>query len=523
MRSISDFLCRLEAAGVRVWIENGELRFRARKGSFAADTIDGIRSHKAEIFDHLRRRPGAAHTEPPLVRRAPGDSVPLTFTQQWYWAHIQSAVAADDLDPRKMRICSEAKRIYGPLDIGALRSSLDALIVRHESLRTRMLVVDGVPVQEVCPPQPFDLEVIDLCKISTTDVQAEAKRLADQFIYQSVGPWFSVRLIKLSHHDHVLIVGMDHVIADAASVAVLSRDLWTSYFQAVRGRPIALPTLLIQFADYAVWQRRSEGWWQREHGGYWKERLANAPGVQFPRDDNSGQAAYANGMYSFIRFGESTSAGLRELSRRECTTLVMSVLTIFAAVFFRWQHKTDWTVKLLIAGRDYPQLQHVIGFLASNLYLRIQLQDDDTFLSLLRRVAHERNVANEHNDHGRLSVVCAHSEFQRCATFNWLPLEQLDQQTGQRGASSPADDTLRIERFRTTPADELNWYFDTNRQTEDPSLMLWDGAEGISGMMCYQSDLFRPDTMERFCGNLRSFAHAVLESPQARIRDFSYA
>ena len=522
MDDIREILCQLERDGVRLWSAKGELRYRAQHGRLTADAMKRIRTRKTAIREYLESLQAAVATEPPFARRAPSDPVPFTFTQQWWSSAIQSFVTPNGSDPCNMRLCCEAIRIYGRLDLGSLRRSFEELIQRHESLRTRMVIVDGVPMQEVCRAHPCELEFIDLSWMSPKHIQDEARRLAVDLVYESVGPWFAARILKLGDHDHVLIVGINHVIADGVSMSILSRDLWALYSQSVRGLPGLLPDMPIQFADYAVWQHRNAKWWMDERGGYWKERLADAPGPQFPHEGLT-KGAHARSMNCSIKFGESLSAGLRELSRRECTTLVMSVLTIYAATVFRWQGTRDLVVRFMTTGRDCSELENIIGFLASVLHFRIQMDEDDTFLSLLRRVSSERNIAYQNNDYGRMSVLSPMLDCQRSTFFLWQLRADLDHEGTVRILTVHADDALTAEPFPTTPVTDIVWYCDTQRPPEDPGLELWDSVNGITGVISYRSDLFSSDTIERFCRNFRSFAAGILARPRARIMELCYS
>jgi hypothetical protein len=147
--------------------------------------------------------------------------------------------------------------------------------------------------------------------------------------------------------------------------------------QIVRGEPLSLPNIAVQFPDYAAWQRSTEEAWCREHASYWTERLAGCERVRFPDD----ATVIANAMGGFaaapLRIGKEMTAGLREWCRLRKTTVVMSVFTIYAALVLRWCKVPDAVFQYMSDCRFSPQIENTIGYFAAPLYLRMQLLAGD--------------------------------------------------------------------------------------------------------------------------------------------------
>src|SRR6202000_2033096 len=117
-----------------------------------------------------------------------------------------------------------------------------------------------------------------------------AQQFADEPIDLSVGPVFEAALLRISVREHVLILLLDHIVSDAASWGILSKEIWTSYSQAAHGQSSLLPNLSVQFPDYAVWQQRTHGAWLRKHEAYWRGHLSGAPRIRMPRDEGLPEA-----------------------------------------------------------------------------------------------------------------------------------------------------------------------------------------------------------------------------------------
>ncbi|MEV1178600.1 amino acid adenylation domain-containing protein, partial [Nonomuraea sp. NPDC049784] len=211
---------------------------------------------------------------PPIVPVSRDGLVPLSFAQQRLWFLDQLEPGSADYN------VPIALRMSGPLDVAALRAALDAVVERHEVLRTRLVAVDGVAHQVVDPPSGFGLEVVEL-----DAEQAEALMAADAVtpFDLATGPLLRGRLIRLGLDEHVLSLTVHHVVSDEWSARVLRRDLMTLYQAFARGEASPLAPLPVQYADFAVWQRE---WLRGEvlegQLGYWRERLEGAPVLELP-------------------------------------------------------------------------------------------------------------------------------------------------------------------------------------------------------------------------------------------------
>ncbi|WP_231680265.1 condensation domain-containing protein, partial [Ralstonia pseudosolanacearum] len=151
----------------------------------------------------------------------------------------------------------------------------------HEALRTRFVAEDGQAVQRVASADAgLPLDWVDLSTEAVPEHQlgllAEAEARAPFDLEQ--GPLIRGRLVKLGEQEHVLLITMHHIVSDGWSQGVLARELGMLYEAYRSGGEDPLPALPIQYADYAVWQRRwLEGGELQRQGTYWEQALAGAP------------------------------------------------------------------------------------------------------------------------------------------------------------------------------------------------------------------------------------------------------
>jgi amino acid adenylation domain-containing protein len=340
---------------------------------------------------------GARSALPAIEPADRGSPLPLSFAQQrlWFLAQIDGVGQAYHI-PMNVRL-------KGELDKRALRQALDRLVARHEALRTTFVAVDGQAVQRIAPADlGFALEEHDLAGERDPE-DALQKLVAEEsdgaFDLQG-GPLARGRLIRLADREHALLFTLHHIVSDGWSTGVLNRELSALYAAFRERQADPLPDLAIQYADYAVWQRRwlSEAM-RQEQVDYWRRALAGAAAVldlpadrpRPPRQDFTGSALP-------IEFDERVTAGLKALSLRRGTTLFMTVLAGWAALLSRLSGHEDLVIGAAVANRGRVEIEPLIGFFVNSLALRLDLSGDPSVAELLDRIKQRVLEAQQHED-----------------------------------------------------------------------------------------------------------------------------
>ncbi len=508
MDGIAHFLGHVRKKRVRLWLENGELHYKAPKNALTREDIERFRASRGQIVAFLERSTGAETAEPKLGPRQQFDRVPLTFSQLTHWRshrlHEQPSI----------RTLASATRLRGRLDIGLLHESLTETVRRHEALRTRIVVADGLPTQEITESSDCKLGVDDFTALSEDARDIEVRHLIDQLILEpvhlAVDPLFKVRLAKLRDDEHVLIVTMEHIISDAFSLNILLRDLFTIYMQALDGRALFLPAIPIQFADYAVWRRDAHTSWIERHGAYWDERLRGCQRLRFPESDSSSAANRMGCGTVPLKIGKNLKAELREWCLLGRTTLVMSVFTAYVGLVLRWCNEEEGVFPYQTDGRFSPKVENTIGYFASVLYLRIELRDSDSFVDLLNRVTKEYCKAYEHADFSYIGTQVHQAEFMRNAGFNWVSQEPKSD-LSKWGRSEDA--------ITACPVSFTHPVWERYEADIEPLMLLYDSGAEIVGGVHYPLNRFSKNTMERFGLNFLVFLKTLLKQPQTRVKD----
>ncbi|WP_414682885.1 amino acid adenylation domain-containing protein, partial [Longimicrobium sp.] len=449
------------------------------------------------LADLARTIEDAARTElPPIERVDRAGRLPLSFAQQRLWFLEQ----LDDLGgtyhiPTRLRL-------GGELDGAALRRALDAIVARHEALRTTFVEVDGEPVQRIAEESPFHLLEHDLG--GHPDSAAELRRLSAEEANAPFdlerGPPIRGRLVRLAEDDHVLLMTMHHIVSDAWSMEVLTRELRTLYDAFRRGDANPLVPLPVQYADYAAWQRKwVAGEVLREQAEYWTRTLAGAPELlELPADrPRPARQDHAGGTVG-ISVDEELSAALKELSRRHGATLFMTVLAGWAAVLGRISGQDDVVVGTPTANRGRTEVEGLIGFFVNTLALRVDLSGPPTVAELLEQVRARSLGAQQHQDIPFEQVV---ELVQPVRSMAHSPLFQVMFAWQNASQGPPEVPGARLEGAGAASQAAAKF---------DLSLSMGEAGERIAGSLTYATSLFERATIERHLAYLRRVLEAFV-------------
>jgi len=427
---------------------------------------------------------------PPIVPVPRDQTLPLSFAQQRLWF-------IDQWEPGNPYYnIPTAVRLTGPLDVAALEQSLNEVVRRHEALRTTFETVEGRPVQIIAPVLTVPLPVVDLGGLAETEREAEARRLAVEEAGWSFdlarGPLARAAALRLGKEEYVLLLNMHHIVSDGWSTGVFIQEMATLYQAFSAGQPSPLPELLIQYADFAIWQRE---WLQGEvldaQLAYWKEQLRDAPAVlDLPTDRPRPPIQTYKGATESFTLSESLTAALQALSREEGSTLFMTLLAAFDTLLYRYTGQKDIVVGSPIANRNRSEIEGLIGFFVNTLVLRTGLSGNPTFRELLGQVREMTLGAYAHQDVPFEMLV---DELQPERDLSRTPLFQVMfvlqnapmPLQGQSGLTfSPLEVDSRTAKF-------------------DLTLFMVETAQGLSGAWEYNTDLFDGDTMRRLVGHFQ--------------------
>ncbi|HTG34802.1 MAG TPA: amino acid adenylation domain-containing protein [Thermoanaerobaculia bacterium] len=433
-----------------------------------------------------------------------GGPLPVSSAQRRLWF-------LDQLDPGSSAYGTPlAFRLTGPLRVPLLAAALDRLVERHETLRTTFPAHDGQPVQRIGPPRRVPLPVIDVSALPEARRREEAERLLAPGAHPpfdlAAGPLLRVAALRLGAEEHLVLGALHHIVSDAWSTWVAVRELDELYGALAAERRPELPPLPLQYADFAAWQ---QGWLQ---GGelaaqldYWRRQLAGAPPtLDLPTDFQRPPLASSAGDLRSRLLPPELLEGLRDLSRRERSSLYMTLLAAWYVLLLSLTGREDLVVGTSVAARERVELEGMIGFFINVLALRTSLAGDPPFAEVLRRV---RDTALEGYLHQAVPFDRLLEELQAGRDRGRNPLFQVaftfENVPGRRG------------RLGDLALEPLEMRFNTS--VFDLALLMEETDQGLWSGMRYMTTLFRPATVDHWLAQLEALLARVVEDPSARV------
>ncbi|MBZ4422336.1 amino acid adenylation domain-containing protein [Myxococcus sp. RHSTA-1-4] len=466
--------------------------------------LESLSPEKRELL--LRKlREDAKAREPRNVipARDRQQAVPLSFAQQrlWFIDRLQPGLALYNLPI--------VLRVEGVLDVVALDKSFQALIARHEVLRTTFAEEPAGPVQRIAPSLTLPLRSVDLRTPPVEEREAEAWRLAHEEVRRPFdllqGPLLRATLLRLAEQEHLLVLVLHHIVFDIWSMGVLVREVLELYGAFSRGGQPALPPLRTQYADWAAWQR---GEAQREaletQRSWWKERLAGLELLDLPTDWQRRPGVVARSGSHTFRLPRERWGAVKALAQREGATPFMVLLAVLDVLLLRYSGQPDVAVGTPVAGRGRREVEGLIGFFINTLVMRTDLSGNPSFREALRRVRETCVGAYEHQD---------------------VPLEHIVAalQPGRDPGQTPF---YRVSfNFQNAPMSQVSvpgltlrhLHLDSGLAKLDLSLHFTEGPEGLSCLWEYSADLFEAASVERMAGGYRRLVEELVARPEARI------
>ncbi len=445
----------------------------------------------------------AAGADDRIRPRDKSQPAPLSFAQQRLWF-------LEQLDPDSGSYnLGNGLELRGRLDLAALTAVVAELADRHETLRTTFQVPAGAsePVQVVAPRLALTIPVVDLRALAEADRDGVMPGMLTAVLGRPYdlarGPLVRLVALRPAARRHVLAVGMHHVISDGWSFGLFTREVSLLYQAFLDGRPSPLPPLPVQYADFAVWQRRLLA----EDGlasllGFWREALEGAPAaIELPTDRPRPLRRSPWGGQVPVRLSPELTARLEGLGRQQGATLYMVILASYGLLLARLAGQAEVVVGSPVAGRNRSEIEGLIGFFVNAVPLRIRLAGDPGFSELLARVRATVQGAFGHQD---------------------LPFERLVEELRPDRDLSQSPIFQVALSFLSTPAGRLEMTgvqlapvrWASERALFDLTLHLvpWEGQLG--GNFEFSRDLFDEPTIVRFLAAWRRLLEGLSEHPE---------
>jgi amino acid adenylation domain-containing protein len=395
----------LRSLKINLWLEGEKLCYSSPSGALTDGLKKEIAANRDEIIAFLREAQAIYRAETlseigtriqPSSRAGP---IPLSFAQQriWFFHNIQPG--------SPLYNAPLAFHISGQLDPDLLEQSIQILVRRHESLRTRFPVdAEGQPRQEILKSQPIPFSIVSLEHLPLNRRIQEARNTITMAACQPFdlehGPLFRLLLVRLAAEEQILLFNMHHIISDGWSEGILFSEISAIYRSLFQHSPLKLPVLSIQYADFSIWQHQyMQGSQTDTDLAYWRGKLGgNLPVLQLPTSRTRPFAQTFQGAQVLFEISPVLLAALKSIGRQENATLFMTLLATFEILLHRYTGQTDLLIGSVIANRNHPDISRIIGFFVNTLVLRNEISSQWRFKDLLARVRETALEAYAHQD-----------------------------------------------------------------------------------------------------------------------------
>ncbi|MEB2647144.1 non-ribosomal peptide synthetase [Pseudomonas canadensis] len=433
--------------------------------------------------------------------------VPLSYSQQRMWFLWQM-----EPDSPAYNVGGMA-RLRGVLDVGRFEAALQALIMRHETLRTTFPSVDGVAYQKVSPQTGLRMDWQDFSALSETERQPRLQQLANHEAHTpfnlETGPLLRACLVKAGEQEHYLVLTLHHIVTEGWAMDIFARELSALYEAFIDERDSPLAPLPVQYLDYSVWQRQwlESGERQRQLD-YWTAQLGNEhPLLELPGDRPRPPVQSHQGELYRFDLSDDLAARVRAFNAERGLTLFMTMTATLAVLLYRYSGQTDLRIGAPVANRIRPESEGLIGAFLNTQVLRCQLNGQMNVAELFEQVRHTVIEGQSHQD---------------------LPFDHLVEalQPPRSAAYNPLFQVMcNVQRWEFQQSRQLagmtvEYLANDARATKfDLNLEVTDLDHRLGCCLTYSTDLFDEPRIARMAEHWRNLLEALIADPQQRLSE----
>jgi len=406
---------------------------------------------------------------------------------------------------------ARAYHIKGDLHVNILSRSLNAIIQRHEVLRTVFTLADDVPVQVIRPPFELKLTCENFQNSKNTDHQTDIQTWINTTACEPFnlekGPLIRSALLRIADDEYIFALTMHHIISDGWSVGVFIKELNSLYSSYQSGQPVSLPDLPIQYAHFAIWQRERYKKIEKRLFNYWKNQLkAPLPKMEWPVDNVRQGSRSFSGARCPVKMSQNAAEKLKAVSRLADATLFMTLLAIYEILLYQFTGQTDLMVGAAVASRNSIKIEPLIGLFMNTLAIRTDISENllmINFIENIKQVVLE-SYAYDEMPYLKLAEILQPNSKHDSLIQTLFLMQTMD---------------IPHIAFPGITAEKLA--VDTRREYTDLTLELYDTSEGINGWFEYSTDLFDEHTIIQLANYFQILAESIGDYPNQRINELA--
>ena len=422
--------------------------------------------------------------------------IPLSFSQERLWF-------LDALQGSTEYHIPIVLRLEGALDVSILAQTLQEIVSRHEVLRSLLISEDGIGYQEIISAESWSLNQIEIEDISLLESSLQDYLMRPFDLSKD----YKLRacLYALGSDEYLLACVFHHIASDGWSEGILVNEFMELYSAFQSGRSANLPKLSLQYADYAIWQRKYlEGTILEKQLSYWEEKLQGVNTLSLATDYVRPSVQSNAGASVSLELDQKMRTSLSSICQQEGVTLFMFLLSTFKILLSRYSGQEDVCVGTPIANRTQSELEGMIGFFVNTLALRSDLSGDPSFRDLLARV---KQTTLEGYDHQLAPFEKVVDRVVTTRDMSMTPLFQVmfDFQKEDTNSGEVQEGGADIDGFTIS-----DYAFDMVTAQFDLTLSVSERNEGISLGINYCTALFDKATIDRMLLHYQELLESIV-------------
>lgn len=494
-------LCANEEVDLSVVNGNLELSFN----ELPSDALVALlRARKSELIAYINLQQHGDNSEPELKPRDNQKQIQLSFVQQGLWFIDQLEGVSSQYN------IAFALQLDGKINASAMQQTFDAIVERHEVLRTTYSA-NGENAVGVLKDKP---QVVIGCHdlSEEQDPQQALKKLifvngSKDFVL-SHDLMFRGDLIRMTDQQHIFLFCIHHIAADGWSSAILAREFGIYYKSFCLGQGAELAPLALQYADYAHWQREYlKGERLAQMQNFWQQKLAGLPKLhRLPLDKPRPARMNFVGAAECQMIDKGLLVELKALASAHKCTLFVLLQTAFAAFLGRWSQSTDIVIGSPVAGRHHPEVENLVGFFANTLVLRTRLDWQQSFIELLQA---SRCEVLEAFSHQHLPIDLLVDVLKPQRSLSYTPLFQI---------------MMTLHNNRQPEFDlpdlKVSYVAESHKVIKfDLQLSIHESGDELSIEWIYATALFEAATIRHFADSFTTLLKGIVDAPGSKVGD----
>ncbi|MEW7292228.1 amino acid adenylation domain-containing protein [Aquimarina sp. 2304DJ70-9] len=488
--------------GIIINVKDGELKIKASQDDLTPEIINEIKVRKSEIISFFESVSKEKELITPVEEQ---EHYAISHAQRRLWV-IEQISGVEGLYNVPLTYS------FDTIDIPSFRKAINALLERHEILRTTIHMIDGEPRQRVHAIKEFDYEV--------TYEKVNEDELDDIIEKEATSPFdlsmSSIRttLVQSSDEKYTLILVLHHIVTDGWSTSVLLKDFLAFYDHYSTGVPLNLPKLGIQYKDYSHWQHEQLKLGKLNASKkYWHKKLSGElTALKLPLDAKRSMQKDQKGAGASFLIDSETVEKLTNLGNQHGASLFMVMTAIVKALLYRYTGQEDIIVGSPVSGRNHRELENQVGFYSNTVVLRSSIKGTYDIHQLLTEVSNVLLEAYEHQFYPYDILVDELSydrEMNRNPLFDVMvsldnDIEEIDSIQDSNYTDEIATTDEGVSKFDITYA----------------FLKLKDGSCKID--INYSTSLFEKEKIVRMASHLKNMILSIVENTNQKIDSIEY-